>query len=267
MADSSNHISILQITDPHILATPEATLLGINTAYYFNAVLEYALSSVRNFDLSLITGDLAQDPCPASYQHILSRLQAYNIPCTCLPGNHDDFEIMQEVLCTERINCRKQMFLGNWQIIGLNSQIPGSEDGYLSVEELLFLGQCLRNNPDVYTLIAVHHHCLPTGSQWMDAMMIENAQELFDLIKPYPNVKAIINGHIHQSMDIQMNAVRVLTTPSTCFQFKPQSEHFSLDDSSPGYRWINLYSDGSINSDVVRLPKQLTGLQTDTQGY
>ena len=98
-------------------------------------------------------------------------------------------------------------------------------------------------------------------------MMIKNAQALFDLIKHYPNVKTIINGHIHQAMDVQMNAVKVMTTPSTCFQFKPQSEHFSLDDTSPGYRWINLCNNGSINSDIVRLPEQLKGLQADTLGY
>lgn len=267
MGESSSHFSILQITDPHILATPEATLLGVNTAHYFNAVLELAFSPKRKFDLCLLTGDLAQDPCIASYKYILSKLETYDIPCVCLPGNHDNFDIMQAVLCTERVNCRKRVVLGDWQIISLNSQMPGSADGYLSVEELAFLEGDLRDNSDLYTLIAVHHHCLPTGSFWMDTMMIENAQELFDLIKPYPNVKTIINGHIHQAMDVQFNTVRVLTTPSTCFQFKPNSERFSLDNTSPGYRWINLYTDGSMDSAVVRLPEQLTGLRTDIKGY
>jgi 3',5'-cyclic-AMP phosphodiesterase len=267
MGESSSHFSILQITDPHILATSEATLLGVNTAHYFNAVLEHAFSSKRNFDFCLVTGDLAQDPCPASYQYILSQLETYNIPCVCLPGNHDDLEIMQVVLCTEQVNCRKRMVLGNWQIISLNSQIPGSEGGYLPEEELAFLEQTLKEHANFYTLIAVHHHCLPTGSRWMDTMMIENAQELFDLIKPYPMVKTIINGHIHQAMDVQLDCVRVLTTPSTCFQFKPQSERFSLDDTSPGYRWINLYTDGSMDSDIVRLPEFLKGVQANTQGY
>jgi 3',5'-cyclic-AMP phosphodiesterase len=267
MGESSSHFSILQITDPHILAAPEATLLGVNTAHYFNAVLEHAFSSKRNFDLCLVTGDLAQDPCPESYKHILSKLQVYGIPCICLPGNHDDYALMQVVLCTEQVNCRKHIVWENWQIISLNSQIPGSAGGYLPVEELTFLDKCLRVNPDLNSLIAVHHHCLQTGSHWMDTMMIENAQELFDLIKPYPMVKTIINGHIHQAMDVQLDCVRVLTTPSTCFQFKPNSESFSLDDTSPGYRWINLYTDGSIDSNVVRLPDPLKGMQENTHGY
>jgi Icc protein len=267
MQETPTYFSILHLTDSHILATPEATLLGINTAYYLNAVLEHAIKSGRHFDLCLLTGDLAQDPCLASYQHILNQLQRQSFPSRCLPGNHDDFAIMQTVLCTERVNCNKHITLGNWQIISLNSQIPDSPDGYLSVEELAFLAQWLKKNPDHFTLIAIHHHCLPTGSEWMDTMMIKNARELLVIINDYPNVKAIINGHIHQAMDIQINSVRVLTTPSTCFQFKPQSERFSLDDTSPGYRWLNLYADGSIHSEVIRLPEPLIGLQTGTKGY
>jgi 3',5'-cyclic-AMP phosphodiesterase len=267
MHDSSAHFSVLQLTDPHILENPEATLIGVNTAYYFNAVLKHALSSGCHYDLCLVTGDLAQSPCAASYEYVLNALKPYSITCLCLPGNHDDLEIMQAVLNTEQINCKTRIVLGNWQIIALNSQITGSEGGCLAAEELAFLEQSLTENPDLFGVIAVHHHCLPTGSRWMDTMMIENAQELFDLIKRYPNVKTIINGHIHQAMDLQTDTVRVLTTPSTCFQFKPQSDHFSLDDTSPGYRWLNLHRDGSLNTGIVRIPEKLIGIQANTHGY
>jgi Icc protein len=198
---------------------------------------------------------------------LLDQLEKLTIPSVCLPGNHDDFDIMQTVFCTEKVNCRKQIVLENWQIICLNSQIPDSSDGYVSERELMFLEHCLKENPNFYTLIAVHHHCLPSGSQWMDTMMIDNAEEFLGLIARYPNAKAMINGHIHQAMDIKTDTVRVLTSPSTCFQFKPNSERFSLDHTSPGYRWLDLYGDGSIHSGVIRLPEPIIGLQKDIQGY
>ena len=180
-----------------------ATLLGVNTAYYFNAVLEYAIKSQQNYDLCLITGDLAQDPCEESYQYMLSVLQAYPFPFTCLPGNHDDFGLMQAILNTDNIDCRKQISLGNWQIICLNSQIPDSPDGFLAASELNFLESALKEHPDMHTLIAVHHNSLPCGSGWMDTMIIKNAQAFLELIAQYPMVKTVINGHIHQEMDIQ----------------------------------------------------------------
>lgn len=267
MVYSSKCMSILHITDTHIMAAPDQTLLGVNTSYYLNAVLDSAMNSERKFDLCLVTGDIAQDPYASSYRYFLNVLQRLNIPCVCLPGNHDDPAMMEQILCTGNVNCQKQLFLGNWQVICLNSQIPDSADGHLPDQELAFLAHCLSTNPDHFSLIAVHHHCVPTGSTWMDTMMIKNAQAFLSIIARYPNAKAVINGHIHQGMAIQKDSLRVLTTPSTCFQFKPLSEEFSLDDTSPGYRWIDLYKNGDIESEIVRIPEKITGLRTNMHGY
>lgn len=264
-------VSILQLSDLHILAAPEDTLLGINTEHYFHACLEQAVrlgsAAKHYFDVLLLTGDLAQDPCPASYRRILASLEAYKTPCICLPGNHDDYELMQQILNTDRVNCRKQVFLDNWQLISLNSRIPGDPGGRLSNEELDFLDGCLSENPDRHALIAVHHHCLETQSFWMDSMIIENRQEFLALVGKYPQVKVITTGHIHQVMDIKTKAFRVLGAPSTCFQFTPEASGFSVSDTAPGYRLIELYADGRIESEVVRLPEPLAELQPTTGGY
>ena len=259
--------SILQITDLHIMPGLDETFLGINTEYYFHAILDLAFAEHRHFDLILLTGDLTQDPCAASYQRILNSLEATNTPSICLPGNHDDYELMQRVFSTSLVSCRKQVLLENWQLICLNSQIPGAPGGGLSKQELFFFENCLTTHPNHHALIAVHHHCLETKSAWMDTMMIENSQELLAIIKKYPQPKAITNGHIHQIMDITIGGVRILGSPSTCFQFKPESKSFSLDTTAPGYRLIKLYADGRIESEVTRHSEQLSGLQIDTRGY
>jgi Icc protein len=260
-------ISLLQITDLHILPGLNETFLGINTEHYFHAILELAFAEHHYFDLILVTGDLAQGPSSASYQRILNSLEATSTPCICLPGNHDDYELMQQIFSTRLVNCRKQVLLENWQLICLNSQIPGTPGGRLSKQELLFLESCLTGNPKHHSLIAVHHHCLETKSAWMDTMMIENSDELLAIIKQCPQIKAITTGHIHQAMDITTGSLRILGTPSTCFQFKPESTALSLDTSAPGYRLIKLYADGRIESRITRLSEQLSGLQMDTLGY
>jgi Icc protein len=260
-------LSILQLSDLHILAAPEDKLLGIKTEYYFHACLEQAFAEKHHFDLILLTGDLAQDPCPASYLRILNSLQAYNTPCICLPGNHDDYGLMQQILNTDRINCRKQAFLGNWQLISLNSQIVGEPGGHLSNEELDFLENCLIENPDRYALIAVHHHVLETKSPWMDTMIIENRQRLLAIVDKHPQVKVIITGHIHQVLDVKTVNLWVLGAPSTCFQFTPGTSEFSVSDTAPGYRLLELYADGRVESEVMRLPEPLTELQANTYGY
>ena len=174
---------------------------------------------------------------------------------------------MQQVFNTTQINCQKQVFLKNWQLICLNSQIPGSPGGRLSKQELLFLEDCLVSNPNHHALIAVHHHCLETKSPWMDTMIIENSEEFLAIVKRYPQAKVITTGHIHQVMDITIGPVRVLGTPSTCFQFKPETKTITLDTKTPGYRLIKLYDDGRIESKITRLSEPLIGLQMDTPNY
>lgn len=259
-------LNVLHVTDTHILSSQEATLLGVNTAEYFRKVIHHAFSH-QSFDFVLLTGDLAQDPCPTSYQYLKDYLHSYQTPCLCLPGNHDDYDIMQQVFNSDSINCRKQTLWDHWQLISLNSQIMGANGGYLADEELSFLQTCLSSKPNQYALIAVHHHCVPTNSTWMDTMMISNHSALFDMISDYPQVRGIIHGHIHQALDTMLGFVRVMATPSTCFQFKPQSKDFALDNTSPGYRIVKLFADGHIQSQVIRLPELVAGLQMDTLGY
>ncbi|MDP3331709.1 MAG: 3',5'-cyclic-AMP phosphodiesterase [Methylococcaceae bacterium] len=263
-----NVLSILQLSDMHILSQPGATLLGVDTLHYFHACLKQALSSGQRFDLLLLTGDLAQEPCIASYQQILKCLEHYPaLPCLCLPGNHDDYDLMQQVFKTDKVSCDKQLLLNNWQVINLNSQIPGKPGGRLAEQELLFLEQCLEDYPALNAIIAVHHHCIKSKSKWMDTMMVENSEELLAIVRRFPQIKALINGHIHQELEAEIGATQVFGTPSTCFQFSPGSTQFSVDDTPPGYRLIHLGNNGNVNSEVIRLPGRLTELKLTDHGY
>ena len=259
--------SLLQVTDLHILSTTESVLLNVQTERYFHAVLEHAFNFRADYNAILLTGDLAQEPCVASYERILHKMESYQLPVLCLAGNHDDYPLMQQILNTEQVNCHKQTCVGNWQIIMLNSQIVGSESGRLEQTELDFLEACLTEKSDLFALIAVHHHCLPTDSVWLDTMQIENNQAFLDIVARYPNVRVITNGHIHQEMDKKFGDVLVFGTPSTCFQFALNSANFAMDRTPPGYRTLDLYDDGAVTSTVHRLDTPLHELELDVSGY
>lgn len=247
-------IVILQLTDLHILKEPGDTMSGVDTEYTFKQVLEYALAKHKNTDLILLTGDLTQDPHKPSYQRIYQELKKHHLRSICFPGNHDDLEMMQQVFSDEQINCNKHIKFKDWQIICLNSQIPGSHSGRLNADELDFLRTTLDTQADLNTLVAVHHHPVPTNSQWMDTMLIENSDELFSLLENYPQVKVMICGHIHQQLEIEKQDIAILGTPSTCFQFTPQKKDYSVDITDPGYRLIELYPNGRINSKIYYVP-------------
>jgi Icc protein len=259
---------VLQLTDLHILPQAGTTLLGIDTDFYFQAVLNDAVSAHSDADLILLTGDLTQEPCLSSYQRICASLAEKKVNCLSLPGNHDDFAMMQQIFNQKNNSTTKRTLAGdNWQIICLNSQKAGKAEGYLQPDELTLLEEYLNDQPQRYTLVAVHHHCLPCGSEWMDTMKIGNGETLLELTGKFPNVKAVTTGHIHQVLSHKVGKLHLLGTPSTCFQFKPGSKQFALDHRMPGYRWLNLHSNGNIETGVVRLQGQLNELELDSSGY
>lgn len=266
MANTKCPFSILQISDLHILPKADDSLLGIKTDQYFHMVLEKAFAE-SHYDLILITGDLAQTPYPTSYIRIQLALRQYQTPCISLPGNHDNYQLMQQLYDNDQMSCKKQFFFKNWQIICLNSQVIGKEHGLLEKDELNFLDRCLSLYPNHPALIAVHHQCIPTHSAWLDTMMIKNHHDLFNMLKKHPQAQAITTGHIHQTVDCHKDSVRIFGTPSTCFQFKPLSESFSLDNNPPGYRHLKLHADGQIETEVKRLKVVQKELEFHSGGY
>ena len=261
------HLSVLQLSDLHVLPEREDKLLGVKTESYFHSVLNHAFEQRKNYDLLLLSGDLAQSPCEKSYTRILQKVQQYDLPTRCLAGNHDDFALMQKIFNTPKVTCEKQTIFGQWQIVTLNSQIIGSEKGLLAQNELDFLEKVLSENTNLFTLIAVHHNCLPTGSAWLDTMTIQNSDEFLNIVAKHKNVKVITTGHIHQELQKQFGDVLVLGTPATCFQFTPNSEHFSMDRTPAGYRIFDLFNDGSVSTTVHRLDTSLQELELDAAGY
>ena len=253
MNKSVNSFCIAHLTDLHLLAKPEDQVQGVNTAHSFQKILEKLLATY-SVDLILLTGDISESGCDTSYQYLASYLLDLKIDCVCLPGNHDNFSLMEKILINQYVSCEKQIILDNWQVICLNSQIPNENGGRLAEKELLFLQHCLNEYPNHHALIALHHHCLPTYSTWMDTMIVENSLEFFSLISQYDQTKVIVNGHIHQSMDVVAHEkFRVLATPSTCYQFTSFSPTFGIDSITPAGRIIYLQEDGNIFTEVIEL--------------
>ena len=64
----------------------------------------------------------------------------------------------------------------------------------------------------------------------------------------------VICGHIHQENYQTHKHIQFMSSPSMCFQFTPDIDEYRLDEKMPGYRWVNLFDDGSFDTEVIRLP-------------
>lgn len=265
---SGSRVRILQITDTHLFAGKHETLLGVNTWASFDAVLDVIAADQRHYDLIVATGDLAQDHSALAYQHFAEGIARLPAPCVWLPGNHDFQPTMFTTLAASTIADQKQVLVGeHWQIVLLDSQVFGVPHGELSEYQLSWLESVLAAEPQRHTLVLLHHHPVPSGCSWLDQHSLRNPHMLDAVLQRYPQARNLLCGHIHQELDLEWHGRRVLASPSTCVQFKPHCTNFTIDSESPGWRWLDLYDDGRLETQVQRLTTRIFNPDLDSEGY
>jgi len=261
----------VQVTDPHLFADPAAQLLGVNTAQSLNAVLNTIDAVGYQMDLMLATGDISQDYSSQSYRHFVDAISPLNLPCHYLPGNHDDPRVMNLHMQGDNMYGQKRILAGNWQIIMLDSTVPGRPGGHMSTQEIELIELAVMAEPNRHTLLVMHHNPILAGCAWLDQHCMDNGSDFIEQVSRYRQIKGLLWGHIHQHVDkIHLGAqgpIKLMATPSTCIQFKPQSTYFALDALQPGYRLLELKSDGSILTNVHRVPGENFSPDNEAGGY
>ncbi|MDH4039793.1 MAG: 3',5'-cyclic-AMP phosphodiesterase, partial [Gammaproteobacteria bacterium] len=245
---------VVQLTDTHLCKAQGGTLLGMDTDHSLQAVIDLVKAERPQIDLLLGTGDLSDQGALEAYR----RLQEYFAQLTAtscwLPGNHDDRANMESVADNPLRLCR-ELRLGRWQVVMLDSQVPGEVGGELGAGELALLEGALAAaaEQDLYSLVCLHHQPVPIGCAWLDEQMVVDAADFFAILDRFPGVRGVLWGHVHQQVDRLRGDIRLMSSPSTCVQFAPGSAGFKADAESPGYRWLDLHEDGSLHTGVSRV--------------
>jgi Icc protein len=243
-------VNLVQLTDQHLFTDPAGALRGVPTLPALRATLAAARSDIAACAAILATGDLVQDD-PGGYVHFRREFAALGKPILCLPGNHDDVPAMREALTGEPFQLDGSFDRGNWRVLLLDSTIAGQTGGALSESSLRQLDRELAQAPDRHVLVCLHHHPVAMRSRWLDTIGLANADAFFGALKGHSNVRAVLFGHVHQALDVMVDGMRILATPSTCSQFRPLSHDFAVDDTPPAYRTLQLHADGRIDTEVI----------------
>ncbi|MFG0416165.1 3',5'-cyclic-AMP phosphodiesterase [Pseudomonas sp. BMW13] len=263
-ADSS--VLLVQLSDSHLFAEANGKLLGMDTCDSLQRVIEQVQQEQPQIDLILATGDLSQDGSVASYERFRQLTAAIGAPCRWLAGNHDETPPMQAV-CKDSELLQPVIDLGTWRIIMLDSSIPGAVPGFLADSQLELLQRALAEAPQRHHLICLHHHPVAIGCKWMDPIGLRNPDALFAILDRHPQARAVLWGHIHQEFDQPRGNLRLLASPSTCVQFAPGSEEFQVGSEAPGYRWLRLHADGTLDTGISRVTGIHFEVDYSVKGY
>lgn len=253
-------VRLLQLSDPHLFADPNGELRGVNTLASLQRVLDEVTARKLSVDAVVCSGDIVNDE-PAGYAHFVRLLGAFGKPVYCIPGNHDDSAQLRRALAQPPFQVGGHVDLGNWRLILLDSCVAGKAGGHLAPAELRRLDAALADSARQarFAMVCVHHHPVSMSSRWLDAVGIDNAAALFEVLDAHAHVRLISWGHVHQCFDERRRGVRLLATPSTGAQFLPLSDHFAVDARPPAYRRLTLRVDGTVDTEVQWVDRGIDG--------
>lgn len=212
-------ITALQLTDSHLFADDNATLLDVPTNKNFYKTLERIKQQKIDFDFILLTGDLSQDGTATSYQILRDKLASLKKPIYWIPGNHDNVGIAREILSQSPLFHEKNhLQLLDWNFIFLDTTMPQQAEGHLNQEQLTALTEQLATVQG-WTVIVMHHHPLPTGTPLIDRYILQEHERFWQTIVPYSQVRLVICGHVHGGYHWEHDDIAVESAPATCLQF------------------------------------------------
>ena len=258
-------MKLVQITDCHLGEREGDSLLGLDADKSLEYVLERVQAEQDGIDYFICTGDLSNEAGASAYERFIRKLPGH-IPQAWLPGNHDENACMA-TFATPRRQFLPTLSFDHWQVTLLDSSIPEEVPGFIEPEELERLVDILQSYPQKSHLVFIHHHLLPVGCEWLDTQVVGNASEVLPVLEQYPQLKLVVCGHVHQDTHQSFGHIQLYSSPSTSIQFKPNSKGFAVGDEMPGYRWIELFDDGTFATGVNRIAFRELGIDHNSKGY
>jgi len=245
---------LLHLSDLHLFSDESGELYGVNTARTFEQALKRGLADLPGpLHAILVTGDVADDGRRETYERFAATMSVAGVPVVCCPGNHEELAAMSSSLDTAPLQYCGSMDVAGWRIVALSSHVSGADWGSLAAAELDLLDRQLAGAPERHALVCLHHQPVEVGSPWLDAVGLRNADEFERVLGRHRNVRCVLFGHVHQESDQSRAGVRYLSAPSTCAQFTPRTTSCVMDLRPPGFRWLRLDPQGTIETAVVWL--------------
>jgi 3',5'-cyclic-AMP phosphodiesterase len=220
-------VRLLHLSDLHLRAVPGAGEVDADRS--LRHVLD-ACAHLENIAALIVTGDIADDGSLAAYERAGHALRdyarshdAYVMVC---PGNHDDRDAFVGVLGSGHFDpdgnevgtrgpngrvCASTTVDGV-RIITLDSLVPGKWYGHLGGEQLEWLACLLTEEPDVLTVLAMHHPPIDIGVYIQQRVRLHDRDQLASTLAA-GSVAAVLCGHFHQQISGSLAGVPIWVTP------------------------------------------------------
>jgi len=226
--------SFIQICDPQ---------LGMGGYEHDIESFKQAVNQINslNSDLVVICGDLVNHPTDSSYSVFIEIKEGFNMPCYCVPGNHDVGGVPNDTtLNYYRKTIGEDYYVSQnkgYSFIVTNTQLWKANVEHESEKHDQWFketlgAQSLKQNP----VFIIGHHPLyidsPEEKEGYYNLPPGKRQELLDLFTQN-NVIAYLSGHAHKTVNNNYNNIQLLSGKTTSKNYDKRPLGFRVWEVSP----------------------------------
>jgi 3',5'-cyclic-AMP phosphodiesterase len=242
---------LAQLSDPHVEVRDGDGASARALAAAVDAVV--ALDPAP--DGVLVSGDLTNLSDARSYERVRELLAPLTMPVHVLPGNHDDREALRAWFTEDTLaGASRDPFhyvvpCGELRLVVCDTTVPGRDAGRLDAGGLAWLERELAAEPDVPTIVAMHHPPLLTGIPAIDAVGLpaSDRDALGALIGRFPWVRRVVGGHVHRASYGMLGSVPVFACPSTHLQLRWTADsEIALEPAPPAFALHVVLAGGDV---------------------
>lgn len=254
---------ILQLSDTHIVDPGELAYGVVDTG----AALEAAVRHINRIsdrigplDGVLVTGDLTDFGTASEYRRFRDITAELPGPLWVLPGNHDDREEMRRAFADDPLMpgagpINWHVALADFDLIGLDSTVPGQPYGELPEESLDWLHGRLDQIAGRPVLIGIHHPPFETGLGHMDRQRLRTGDAFLDVLARHDGPVTVTCGHVHRFMVAAHGDITLMIAPSpshaVTLDLRPHNPG-TLTEETPGMV-LHDWRDGRFVSQFVAI--------------
>lgn len=220
---------IMHLSDTHLDAVDGPNQWGFNASDSLRAILR-DLRHVKDVDLVVVSGDVADDGSVAAYERARSLVgdfaAPHGAPVLYSTGNHDERGAFTQVLGNGHLGTEgttdvvptfpddvaAASVVAGRRFVTLDSLVPGKGYGVLSRPQLDWLSDVLARPAERGTTLVFHHPPVTLDVGVQHALGLQDVEELVTVIED-SDVDLVLCGHFHQQILGTLASAQVWVTP------------------------------------------------------
>ncbi|WP_456371067.1 metallophosphoesterase family protein [Geoglobus sp.] len=146
-------------------------------------------------DVVVLTGDIGQWGIHHEFREAYETLSGLEPDLLAFPGNHDARNDGLKYFQLYFGRRKKAVKMDEVVIVGVDSTLPDTDDGYIGPEQREWISKKVRKN--CVNIIAMHHHVVPIPHTGRNRNVLIDAAEIVEALTLHCHGGIVVAGHRH----------------------------------------------------------------------